>query len=138
MTTPLTFGSRRKLPARRRGYNQKLTIMAASGRVAVHLRTGNYPDGMPGEIFVDIAQNADPSLRAMLNMWAVAVSLALQHGCPLATLTELYTFTRFEPSGPVRDHVRIKMCTSIVDVIFRDLAIHYLQRDDLAHVEAGV
>jgi len=134
---PTAFGGRRLLPNRRRGYNQKISVVGRDGKkLAIHMRTGNYADGTIGEIFVDIAQNADPSLRAMLNMWAMAVSLALQHGCPLDTLVEMYTFTKFDPSGPVRDHARIKMCTSIVDAIFRDLAINYLQRDDLAHVEA--
>jgi len=132
----MTFGERRKLPARRKGYNQRFVILDGKRRVVVYLRTGEYPDGTLGEIFCDVSQNVDSSLGALVNMWCIAISLALQYGCPLDTLTDQYTFTKFAPSGVVQSHDRLKMCTSIADAIFRDLAIHYLQRDDLAHVPA--
>lgn len=136
MTTPaLRYGDRKRLPARRKGYNQKIVIHSRAGRVVVHLRTGEYPDGTLGEFFADVSSHADPGLRAMVNMWCVAVSLALQHGCPLDTLADMYTFTKFEPSGPVKGHSRLRMCTSIADAIFRDLAISYLDRQDLAHCD---
>ena len=136
MTDALTFGDRRKLPARRKGHNQKFSLGAAKKRIVGYLRTGEYPDGTLGEVFIDLSQNADPTLRGMTNMFAIAISEALQHGCPLDTLVEQYVGTRFEPAGPVRDHDRLKMCTSLTDLVFRHLAISYLGRDELGHVKA--
>lgn len=134
MSTPeLKFGDRRKLPARRYGINQKIVILDGKRRVVLHLRTSEYTDGTLGEIFCTVAQNMDSSLGALIDIWCIAVSLALQHGCPLETLVELYTFTKFSPAGPVKNHDRLRMCSSIADAVMRDLAIAYLGRDDLAH-----
>ena len=121
---------RRRLPDRRAGYTQKARI----GNHKIYLRTGEYEDGSLGEIFVDMHKEG-AAFRSMTNCFAIAVSLGLQHGVPLEEFVEAFTFTRFEPNGPVMGNPHIKMTTSIIDYIFRELAITYLGRHDLAHVD---
>ncbi len=121
---------RRTLPARRKGYTQKAIV----GGHKVYLRTGEYEDGRLGEIFIDMHKEG-AAFRAMMNNFAIAVSIALQYGVPLEEFVEAFTFTRFDPSGMVEGNDAIKMATSIIDYIFRELAISYLGRSDLAHVE---
>jgi ribonucleoside-diphosphate reductase alpha chain len=123
------ISARRPLPSRRSGYTQKAKI----GGHSVYLRTGDYEDGKIGEIFLDINKEGT-LLRSVMNCFAVAVSLGLQYGVPLEEFVETFTFTRFEPNGLVVGHDNIKRTTSIIDFIFRDLAINYLDRNDLAHV----
>jgi ribonucleoside-diphosphate reductase alpha chain len=122
--------ARRKLPDRRKGYTQKAIV----GGHKVYLRTGEYEDGKVGEIFIDMHKEG-AAFRAMMNNFAIAVSIGLQYGVPLEEFVEAFTFTRFEPSGMVEGNDTIKMATSILDYIFRELAISYLSRNDLAHVE---
>jgi ribonucleoside-diphosphate reductase alpha chain len=119
----------RKLPNKRGGYTQKFKI----GGQKFYLRTGDYADGTLGEIFLT-ANREGATMRALLNNIAVAVSLGLQHGVPLEEFVDAFTFTRFEPAGPVVDHDHIKMCTSFMDAFFRDLAFNYLGRVDLAQI----
>ncbi len=121
--------ARRKLPDRRKGYTQKAIV----GGHKVYLRTGEYEDGKLGEIFIDMHKEG-AAFRAMMNNFAIAVSIGLQYGVPLEEFVEAFTFTRFEPSGMVEGNNAIKMSTSIIDYIFRELAISYLSRNDLAHV----
>ncbi len=118
-----------KLPDRRNGYTQKGII----GGHKVYLRTGEYPDGQLGEIFIDMHKEG-ASFRAMMNNFAIAISLGLQYGVPLDVFVEAFTFTRFEPSGMVYGNKSIKNATSILDYIFRELAITYLDRTDLSNV----
>jgi ribonucleoside-diphosphate reductase alpha chain len=99
------------------------------------LRTGEYPDGRLGEIFIDMHKEG-AAFRSMMNAYAIAISIGLQYGVPPHEYVEAFTFFRFAPSGFVQDHDRIKSANSIVDFIWRDLAITYDRRDDLAHVEA--
>ncbi len=122
--------SQRRMPNRRRGYTQKVKINGKS----IFLRTGEYPDGTLGEIFIDMHKEG-ASFRSLLNCFAIAISLGLQYGVPLEEFVESFTFTRFEPNGPVVGHDRIRNATSIIDYIFRELAITYLDRQDLAHVK---
>ena len=122
---------RRKLPERRKGYTQKATI----GGHKVYLRTGEYEDGKLGEIFIDMHKEG-AAFRSMMNNFAMAISIGLQYGVPLDEFVEAFTFTRFEPAGMVKGNDAIKMATSISDYVFRELAISYLGRTDLAHVEA--
>ncbi len=122
--------ARRKLPDRRKGYTQKAIV----GGHKVYLRTGEYEDGKLGEIFIDMHKEG-AAFRAMMNNFAIAVSMGLQYGVPLEEFVESFTFTRFEPSGMVEGNDTIKMSTSILDYIFRELAISYLNRNDLAHVQ---
>ena len=119
----------RKLPNKRGGYTQKFKI----GGQKFYLRTGEYADGSLGEIFLT-ANREGATMRALLNIIAVAVSLGLQHGVPLEEFVDAFTFTRFEPAGPVVDHDNLKMCTSFMDAFFRDLAFNYLGRVDLAQI----
>lgn len=98
----------------------------------MYVRTGEYEDGTLGEIFIDMHKEG-AAFRSMMNAFAIAISLGLQHGVPLDEYVDAFVFTRFEPNGPVRGHHHIKMCTSILDAIFRDLGIHYLGRGDLSH-----
>jgi ribonucleoside-diphosphate reductase alpha chain len=126
----LLRGQQRKLPPRRKGYTQK----AAVGGQKVFLRTGEYDDGKLGEIFIDMHKEG-ASFRAMMNNFAMAVSIGLQYGVPLDEFVDAFTFTRFEPSGQVTQNDTIKMATSILDYIFRELGISYLGREDLAHVK---
>jgi ribonucleoside-diphosphate reductase alpha chain len=121
---------RAKLPDRRKGYTQKAIV----GGHKVYLRTGEYEDGKLGEIFIDMHKEG-AAFRAMMNNFAIAISVGLQYGVPLEEFVEAFTFTRFEPSGMVEGNETIKMSSSILDYIFRELAISYLGRNDLAHVE---
>jgi ribonucleoside-diphosphate reductase alpha chain len=100
----------------------------------VYLRTGEYDDGRLGEIFIDMHKEG-AALRSLLNNFAIAVSLGLQYGVPLDEYVDAFTFTRFEPSGPVQGNDSIKYATSILDYVFRELAVSYLERFDLAHVD---
>jgi len=123
---------RKRLPERRKGYTQKASV----GGHKVYLRTGEYEDGALGEIFVDMHKEG-AAFRSLMNNFAIAVSIGLQYGVPLEEFVDAFTFTRFEPSGMVEGNETIKMSTSILDYIFRELAISYLGRHDLAHVELG-
>ena len=127
------IAKRRRMPDRRGGYTQKATI----GGHKVYLRTGDYQDGTLGEIFVDMHKEG-AAFRSLMNNFAIAVSLGLQHGVPLEEYVDAFTFTRFEPNGPVVGHENIKMATSIIDYIFRELAVSYLGRYDLAQVQPGM
>lgn len=120
---------RRRLPDRRAGYTQKARI----GNHKIYLRTGEYEDGTIGEIFIDMHKEG-AAFRSMTNCFAIAVSLGLQHGVPLDEYVDAFLFTRFEPNGVVQGNPYIKMSTSLIDYIFRELAITYLDRHDLAHV----
>ncbi|MCA0405552.1 MAG: vitamin B12-dependent ribonucleotide reductase [Proteobacteria bacterium] len=120
---------REKLPGRRKGYTQKAIV----GGHKVYLRTGEYEDGRLGEIFIDMHKEG-AAFRAMMNNFAIAISLGLQYGVPLEEYVEAFTFTRFEPAGFVQGNDAIKSATSILDYVFRELAISYIGRDDLAHV----
>ncbi len=121
---------RERLPGRRKGYTQKAVV----GGHKVYLRTGEYEDGRLGEVFIDMHKEG-AAFRSLMNNFAIAISIGLQYGVPLEEFVEAYTFTRFEPSGLVEGNDAIKMATSVVDYIFRELAISYLERHDLAHVE---
>ena len=121
---------RRRLPQRRKGYTQKAIV----GGHKVYLRTGEYEDGKVGEIFVDMHKEG-AAFRSLMNNFAIAISIGLQYGVPLEEFVEAFTFTRFEPSGMVEGNDTIKMSTSVLDYIFRELAVSYLGRNDLAHVE---
>ncbi len=123
---------REKMPDRRTGYTQKAIV----GGHKVYLHTGEYQDGRVGEIFIDMHKEG-AAFRAMMNNFAIAVSLGLQYGVPLEEYVEAFTFTRFEPAGLVQGNETIKNATSILDYIFRELAISYLGRHDLAHVSPG-
>jgi ribonucleoside-diphosphate reductase alpha chain len=122
---------RRRLPDRRAGYTQKARI----GNHKIYLRTGEYEDGTLGEIFLDMHKEG-AAFRSMTNCFAIAISLGLQHGVPLEEFVDAFQFTRFEPNGVVQGNPHIKMTTSIIDYIFRELAITYLGRHDLAQVQA--
>jgi ribonucleoside-diphosphate reductase alpha chain len=122
-------GRRSKLPSRRQGYTQKAVV----GGHKVYLRTGEYEDGRLGEIFIDMHKEG-AAFRSVMNALAISISVGLQYGVPLEEFVEAFTFFRFEPSGMVQGHDRVKSATSILDFVFRDLAITYLGRDDLAHV----
>ena len=121
---------RERMPDRRKGYTQKAVV----GGHKVYLRTGEYDDGRLGEIFIDMHKEG-AALRSILNNFAIAVSLGLQYGVPLDEYVDAFTFTRFEPSGPVQGNEAIKYATSILDYVFRELAVSYLDRFDLAHVD---
>ena len=121
---------RDKMPLRRRGYTQKAII----GGHKVYLRTGEYEDGKLGEIFIDMGKEG-AGFRAMMNNFAIAVSVALQYGVPLEEFVDAFTFTKFEPAGMVQGNDSIKNATSILDYIFRELAVSYLDRTELAHVK---
>lgn len=121
---------REKLPQRRKGYTQKAII----GGHKVYLRTGEYDDGGLGEIFIDMHKEG-AGFRAMMNNFAIAVSVGLQYGVPLEEFVDAFTFTRFEPAGMVQGNDSIKNATSILDYVFRELAVSYLDRTDLAHVQ---
>ena len=121
---------RRALPNRRSGYTQKAKI----GGHSIFIRTGEYDDGSLGEIFLDMHKEG-AAFRSLLNSFAIAVSLGLQYGVPLEKYVDAFTFIRFEPNGMVQGHDYVKMTTSVIDYIFRDLAINYLKRGDLAQVK---
>ena len=120
---------RKRLPDRRKGYTQKATV----GGHKVYLHTGEYDDGSLGEIFIDMHKEG-AAFRSLMNNFAIAISIALQYGVPLDEFVDAFTFTRFEPSGMVEGNTAIKMATSLVDYVFRELAVSYLNRTDLAHV----
>jgi ribonucleoside-diphosphate reductase alpha chain len=120
---------RRKLPDRGAGYTQKALV----GGHKVYLRTGEYDDGTLGEVFIDMHKEG-AAFRSLMNNFAIAISLGLQYGVPLEEFVEAFVFTRFEPNGIVMGNDRIKMATSIIDYIFRELAVSYLGRNDLAQV----
>ena len=121
---------REKMPERRKGYTQKAIV----GGHKVYLRTGEYEDGSLGEIFIDMHKEG-AGFRAMMNNFAIAVSVGLQYGVPLEEFVDAFTFTKFEPAGMVQGNDSIKNATSILDYIFRELAVSYLDRTDLAHVK---
>jgi ribonucleoside-diphosphate reductase alpha chain len=123
------LAKRRRMPDRRAGYTQKATI----GGHKVYIHTGEYTDGTLGEIFIDMHKEG-AAFRSLMNCFAIAISLGLQYGVPLDEFVEAFVFTRFEPNGLVTGHPNVKMSTSIIDYIFRELAISYLGRTDLAHV----
>jgi ribonucleoside-diphosphate reductase alpha chain len=124
------IAKRRQLPFRRRGYTQKARI---SGHT-VYVRTGEYEDGSLGEIFIDMHREG-AAFRSLMNCFAIAVSIGLQYGVPLEEFVSAFVFTRFEPNGPVFYHDHIKMATSIIDYVFRELALSYLGRTDLVQVK---
>ena len=123
---------REKLPNRRKGYTQKAVV----GGHKVYLRTGEFDDGRLGEIFIDMHKEG-AAFRAMMNNFAIAISLGLQYGVPLEEYVEAFTFTKFEPAGMVQGNDAIKNATSILDYVFRELAVSYLGRNDLAHVDTS-
>ncbi len=123
------LAKRRRLPDRRRGYTQKALV----GGHKVFLRTGEYQDGTLGEIFVDMHKEG-AAFRSLMNSFAIAISMGLQHGVPLEKFADQFLFSRFEPNGMIIGNDRIKMSTSIIDYIFRELSINYLGRQELAHV----
>ena len=123
-------GGRQRLPQRRKGYTQKAVV----GGHKVYLRTGEYDDGKLGEIFIDMHKEG-AAFRSLMNNFAIAISIGLQYGVPLEEYVEAFTFTRFEPSGIVEGNEAIKMATSLLDYVFRELAVSYLGRNDLSHVQ---
>jgi ribonucleoside-diphosphate reductase alpha chain len=124
------IAKRRRLPDRRTGYTQKAKINGQS----VYIRTGEYDNGQIGEIFIDMHREG-AAFRSLLNCFAISISLGLQHGVPLEEFVDAFVFTRFEPSGMVTGNSKIKMATSVIDYIFRELAVTYLGRNDLSHVD---
>ena len=126
-----TNGKRFSMPDRRKGYIQKATI----GDHKVYLHTGEYEDGKIGEIFIDTSKEGE-LVKALMNNFAIAVSLGLQYGVPLDEFISAFVGTKFEPSGKVYGNDRILSATSILDYIFRELAISYQNREDLAHTPA--
>jgi ribonucleoside-diphosphate reductase alpha chain len=130
MTQQVVRTYRRKMPNRRGGYTQAASV----GGTKLYLRTGEYEDGTLGEIFLDIHKEG-AAFRAVLNCFAIAVSMGLQHGVPLDEFCDAFLFTRFEPNGLVQGSDAVKFSTSIIDFVFRELAISYLGRYELAQVE---
>jgi ribonucleoside-diphosphate reductase alpha chain len=124
--------AREKLPQRRKGYTQKAMV----GGHKVYLRTGEYEDGRLGEIFIDMHKDG-AAFRSLMDGFAIAISVGLQYGVPLEEFVEAFTFTKFEPAGMVMGNDSIKNATSVLDYIFRELAVSYLGRYDLAHVPPG-
>lgn len=127
------IAKRRRLPDRRTGYTQKAKINGQS----VYIRTGEYDNGQLGEIFIDMHREG-AAFRSLLNCFAISISLGLQHGVPLEEFVDAFVFTRFEPSGIVSGNEKIKMATSVIDYIFRELAVTYLGRNDLSHADEEV
>ena len=123
-------GLRKPLPTRRMGYTQKAKINSHS----IYIRTGEYDDGSLGEIFLDMHREG-AAFRSLLNSFAITVSLGLQYGVPLDEYVDAFIYSRFEPNGMVQGHDYVKMATSVIDYIFRDLAISYLKRTDLGQVK---
>lgn len=121
-------GEKRYLPAKRSG----ITVSAKIGNQQIWLRTGEYPDGKLAEIFIDMYKEG-AGFRSMLNMFAISVSIGLQYGVPLEKLVENFVFTRFEPAG-MTDHPNVKICTSVIDFVFRVLGMEYLGRTDFVQV----
>ncbi|MCA9848273.1 MAG: vitamin B12-dependent ribonucleotide reductase, partial [Dehalococcoidia bacterium] len=127
--TVVPRGERIKMPDRRSGYTQKAKV----GGHTIYIHTGEYKDGQLGEVFVDTAKDG-AAFRSLMNCFAIAVSMGLQYGVPLEKFVDTFVFTKFEPMGMVQGNDRIKFSSSIIDYIFRELAVAYLGRDDLAHV----
>jgi len=123
------LAKRHRLPQRRNGYTQKAIV----GGHKVYIRTGEYEDGTLGEIFLDMHKEW-AAFRSLMNCFAIAISLGLQHGVPLDEFVDAFIFTRFEPNGLVSGHDQIKMVTSVIDYVFRELAITYIGRTDLCQV----
>jgi ribonucleoside-diphosphate reductase alpha chain len=126
----VVFAERRRLPDRRKGYIQKATV----GGHKVYLHTGEFDDGELGEIFIDMHKEG-AAFRSLMNNFAIAVSVGLQYGVPLEEFVDAFVFTRFEPAGDVTGNDSIRRATSILDYIFRELAVSYLGRDDLAEAD---
>lgn len=124
------ISQKKNLPNRRIGYTQKATV----GGHKVYLRTGQYNDGTLGEIFIDMHKEG-AAYRSLMNCFSIAISMGLQYGVPLEEFVEAFTFTKFEPNGMVMGHDNLKMATSVIDYVFRDLACKYLGRHDLVHVK---
>jgi len=124
------YGQRARLPKKRHGFTQEARV----GGHKIFLRTGEYDDGQLGEIFIDMHKEG-AAFRSLMNCFAMSVSVGLQYGVPLQTYVDQFTFTRFEPQGPVEGHPYVKFATSIVDFIFRTLGVEYLHRHDLAHIK---
>ncbi len=124
------IAAKKSLPNRRAGFTQKTNI----GGHKVYLRTGEYADGTLGEIFIDMHKEG-AAYRALMNCFSIAISISLQYGVPLEEFVDAFTFTRFEPNGVVIGHDNIKMSTSIIDYVFRDLGMRYLDRFDLVHIK---
>ncbi len=124
------LAKRRMMPTRRKGYTQKARIAGHK----VYVRTGEYEDGTLGEVFIDMHREG-AAYRSLMNCFAIAISLGLQYGVPLEEFVDAFVFTRFEPNGPVTGHENIKMSTSVIDFIFRELAFSYLGRNDLVQVK---
>ena len=122
------INNRSKMPDRRKGYIQKVSI----GNHKIYLHTGEYDDGKVGEIFIDMNKEGE-LVKALMNNFAIAISLGLQYGVPLDEFVDAFIETRFEPSGEIKGNDRILSASSILDYIFRELAISYLGREDLAH-----
>jgi len=122
------LNNRSKMPDRRKGYIQKVTI----GDHKIYLHTGEYDDGKVGEIFIDMNKEGE-LVKALMNNFAIAISLGLQYGVPLDEFVDAFIETKFEPSGEIKGNDRILTASSILDYIFRELAISYLGREDLAH-----
>jgi ribonucleoside-diphosphate reductase alpha chain len=120
---------RERLPERRKGYTQKARV----GGHKIYLHTGEYVVGRLGEIFIDMHKEG-AAFRSLMNNFAIAISIGLQYGVPLDEFVDAFTFTRFEPAGLVQGNDAIKNATSIIDYVFRELAVSYLGRDDLAHI----
>jgi ribonucleoside-diphosphate reductase alpha chain len=124
------YGQRARLPKKRHGFTQEARV----GGHKIFLRTGEYEGGQLGEIFIDMHKEG-AAFRSLMNCFAMSVSVGLQYGVPLQTYVDQFTFTRFEPQGPVEGHPYVKFSTSIVDFIFRTLGVEYLHRYDLAHIK---
>jgi len=122
------INNRSKMPDRRKGYIQKISI----GNHKIYLHTGEYDDGKVGEIFIDMNKEGE-LVKALMNNFAIAISLGLQYGVPLDEFVDAFIETKFEPSGEIKGNDRILSASSILDYIFRELAISYLGREDLAH-----
>jgi ribonucleoside-diphosphate reductase alpha chain len=124
--------TRRKLPDRRKGYIQKASV----GGHKVYLHTGEYDEGELGEIFLDMHKEG-AAFRSLMNNFAIAISIGLQYGVPLEEFVDAFVYTRFEPAGPVTGNDSIRSATSILDYIFRELGVSYLDRQDLANADPG-
>jgi ribonucleoside-diphosphate reductase alpha chain len=127
------YGERARLPKKRHGFTQEARV----GGHKLFVRTGEYDDGTLGEIFIDMHKEG-AAFRSLMNCFAMSVSIGLQYGVPLQTYVDQFTFTRFEPQGPVEGHPYVKFATSIVDFIFRTLGVEYLHRYDLAHIKPEI
>ena len=127
----LQRGEREPLPSRRPGFAQKAKV----GGHTIYLHTGEFEDSRLGEIFISMSKDG-AAFRSLMNCFAIAVSIGLQHGVPLDAYVDSFLFTKFEPNGIVTGNDRVRMATSIIDYVFRELAVSYLGRSDLAHLGA--